>query len=184
MLPECFLFTSFSCNTLHRIVVCKQELCRDIMNIGGLYHNFFQAAFIFCAFCYFLLLFLFDEIEIYTGDSSFFILHVIPHITTALCNLTGFCNWFWVTDHTVEIQGNPLITVTFKFIFQWFTQGFLFCTWYIFRKLTSFLWKIMILESTLSAVEKTISLLYLFILGNLPVYCHGRNAAWMIDSKV
>ena len=92
MLPECFLFTSFSCNTLHRIVVCKQELCRDIMNIGGLYHNFFQAAFIFCAFCYFLLLFLFDEIEIYTSDSSFFILHVIPHITTALCNLTGFCN--------------------------------------------------------------------------------------------
>ena len=129
-------------------------------------------------------LFVFDKIEFYTSNSSFFILYVISHVTTALCNLTGFCNWFWVTDHTVEIQGNPLITVTFKFIFQWFTQGFLFCTWYIFRKLTSFLWKIMILESTLSAVEKTISLLYLFILGNLPVYCHGRNAAWMIDSKV
>ena len=125
------------------------------------------------------------KIEIHPGYMPVLVLCIIPHISSAICNLTGFCNWFRVTEHTVKIQGNSLIAVTFEFIFQWFTQGFLFCTWYIFRKLTSFLLKIMILESTLSAVEKTISLLYLSYPGkHTSVHCRGRNAVWITGSEV
>ena len=85
---------------------------------GGLVRNLFGQLF--------LLLFVFDEIKIYTSDPSFFIFYVIPHIATTFCNLTGFCNQFGVTWCTIKVQRDSLFKVTLKFFFQWFTQD-LFC---------------------------------------------------------
>ena len=80
-----------------------------------------------------------DKIKAYTGDMPFFIFCIIPHITSAFCNLTGFCNGFRRTWFSFQIQVDPLILVFQKFIFQTFTGFFLSFTWYILlRALTSF----------------------------------------------
>ena len=99
-------------------------------------------SFSFISFTSSVLLFFSDKIEVYPGDPSFFIFHVIPHITTIFCNLTGFCNRFGVTWCTIKVQRDSLFKVTLKFFFQWFTQDLFCCPWYIFRKLTSFPLKI------------------------------------------
>ena len=95
-----------------------------------------------------VLLFFSDKIEVYPGDPSFFIFHVIPHITTIFCNLTGFCNVFRSTGFSVKIERNSLWAVLFQLLFEWLTQFFFAEPWYIFRTSSSFLWQNLISEST------------------------------------
>ena len=86
-----------------------------------------------------LLLFIFDKIEADTSYLSFFIFCVIPHVNSALCNLTGFCNGLRITGFTVKIERDSFFLVKFQLLLQRF-QGFLFLpgSWYIFRVLPSF----------------------------------------------
>ena len=105
-------------------------------------------SFSFISFTSSVLLFFSDKIEVYPGDPSFFIFHVIPHITTIFCNLTGFCNVFRSTGFSVKIERNSLWAVLFQLLFEWLTQFFFSDPWYIFRTSSSFLWQNLISEST------------------------------------
>ena len=107
-------------------------------------HFFFS----FISFTSSVLLFFSDKIEVYPGDPSFFIFHVIPHITTIFCNLTGFCNVFRSTGFSVKIERNSLWAVLFQLLFEWLTQFFFSDPRYIFRTSSSFLWQNLISEST------------------------------------
>ena len=58
------------------------------------------------------------KIEVHTGNMPFLIFRVIPHISSAICNLTGFCNGCGVTWLTFQIKGNTQLLISGKFFLQ------------------------------------------------------------------
>ena len=58
------------------------------------------------------------KIEIHTGYMPILVLCIIPHISSAICNLTGFCNGCGVTWLTFQIKGNTQLLISGKFFLQ------------------------------------------------------------------
>ena len=79
------------------------------------------------------------KIEVHTGNMPFLIFRVIPHISSAICNLTGFCNGCGVTWLTFQIKGNTQLLISGKFFLQQSAGFFLSWSWYTLRVLSSFL---------------------------------------------
>ena len=59
-----------------------------------------------------------DKIKAYTGDMPFFILCIIPHISSAICNLTGFCNGSGITGQPFQIKSNSQFFILIQLTLQ------------------------------------------------------------------
>ena len=99
-----------SCQSMSRGKLLVLKKFRYVLNIHGLQ-----------------LLIIDYKIEIHTGYMPILVLCIIPHISSAICNLTGFCNCFRITEYTIQIQRNSLFTITLQFFFQWFTHALFGC---------------------------------------------------------
>lgn len=65
-----------------------------------------------------LLLLFFDKIEVYTSNLPCFIFYVIPHITSALCKLTGSCNILGGTGFSIQIKRDPICLIELQLFLQ------------------------------------------------------------------
>ena len=78
------------------------------------------------------------KIEVHTGNMPFLIFRVIPHISSAICNLTGFCNGSGITGQPFQIKSNSQFFILIQLTLQRSAGFFLSWSWYTLRVLTSF----------------------------------------------
>ena len=65
-----------------------------------------------------------DQIKINSCNSACFIFCVVSHITSALCDQTGFRNIFWGTGLSIHKELDSILLIDLQFFFQRF-YGFL-----------------------------------------------------------
>lgn len=63
-------------------------------------------------------LFIDHKIEIHPGNTPLFIFRIIPHISSAICNLTGFCNGSGITGQPFQIKSNSQFFILIQLTLQ------------------------------------------------------------------
>ncbi|WP_207748677.1 MULTISPECIES: hypothetical protein [unclassified Ruminococcus] len=58
------------------------------------------------------------KIEIHTGYMPILVLCIIPHISSAICNLTGFCNGSGITGQPFQIKSNSQFFILIQLTLQ------------------------------------------------------------------
>ena len=58
------------------------------------------------------------KIEIHTGYMPVLVLCIIPHISSAICNLTGFCNGSGITGQPFQIKSNSQFFILIQLTLQ------------------------------------------------------------------
>ena len=110
-----------SCQSMSRGKLLVLKKFRYVLNIHGLQ-----------------LLIIDYKIEIHTGYMPILVLCIIPHISSAICNLTGFCNGSGITGQPFQIKSNSQFFIPIQLTLQRSAGFFLSWSWYTLRVLTSF----------------------------------------------
>ena len=111
-----------SCQSMSRGKLLVLKKFRYVLNIHGLQ-----------------LLIIDYKIEIHTGYMPILVLCIIPHISSAICNLTGFCNGSGITGQPFQIKSNSQFFILIQLTLQRSAGFFLSWSWYTLRVLTSFM---------------------------------------------
>ena len=121
-------------------------------------------------------LFIDHKIEIHPGNTPLFIFRIIPHISSAICDLTGSRNDSGIAGFSVKIKRNPLLFIQWKLFFQGFTGIHLTWSWYTSRVLSSCLHFYSDLKSTWKQ-KKEIWVMDSFLFWDNK-HRRSRDAAW------
>ena len=90
-----------SCQSMSRGKLLVLKKFRYVLNIHGLQ-----------------LLIIDYKIEIHTGYMPILVLCIIPHISSAICNLTGFCNGSGITGQPFQIKSNSQFFILIQLTLQ------------------------------------------------------------------